>query len=242
MNQLTMFDANVYREFCDDGQVQEVRFIKAVGKIPYTNDSARGVTVSGYFDNHADFCKHVRAALNSLTYDGCFFTLQRIDPRLLARAANRFKIATHTTADHDVLWYDWLPLDTDPVRPAGIPSSDFELKQALALRDKVAEWVMENLKFTAPIRAMSGNGAHLLFRLPGMPVNHETIAFVKNTLIGLADRFDTDDVKIDRVVFNPSRIWKLYGSYARKGDDLPAGPGREARPHRMAYIESLGGI
>jgi len=31
-------------------------------------------------------------------------------------------------------------------------------------------------------------------------------------------------------VFNPARIWKLYGTVSRKGDSIPE------RPHRLARI------
>jgi hypothetical protein len=31
-------------------------------------------------------------------------------------------------------------------------------------------------------------------------------------------------------VFNPARIWKLYGTWARKGDDT------KSRPHRLSRI------
>lgn len=34
----------------------------------------------------------------------------------------------------------------------------------------------------------------------------------------------------DQTVFNPARLWKLYGTTARKGDDLPE------RPHRLARL------
>jgi len=160
----------------------------------------------------------------------------------LARAHNRIKKgAKLATADNDVIGYRWLPVDLDSVRPAGISSSDAELNEALKLREIVAQWVMAELKFPAPIRAMSGNGGHLLFRLPELPFNKENQSFIKNTLEGLARRFNTDKVKIDVSVHNPARIWKLYGTSAKKGDSLPSGPYREARPHRMAYIEDLGG-
>ena len=46
----------------------------------------------------------------------------------------------------------------------------------------------------------------------------------------LADRFDDDRVAVDKSVHNPSRIWKLYGTLASKGDDTPS------RPHRMARV------
>ena len=53
---------------------------------------------------------------------------------LLGRAYNRLKQTKKRdahTADKDVLAYRWLPVDTDPVRPAGISASDEELKVAL---------------------------------------------------------------------------------------------------------------
>ena len=49
-------------------------------------------------------------------------------------------------------------------------------------------------------------------------------------------------MNIDTAVFNPGRIWKAYGTTARKGDSIPAGPHREARPHRMAYLDSIDNI
>jgi hypothetical protein len=87
---------------------------------------------------------------------------------------------------------------------------------------------------------MSGNGGHLLFRLPDLPVNEENQQFVKGTLEMLAARFNTSEVHVDTTCFNPARIWKLYGTTARKGDEVPAGLNRDARPHRMAYIDDLG--
>ena len=241
MKNLTMFDTDCWNMFFNPGEVVEIRFLKARGTLPFTTESVRSTTLTGYFDNHQDFCKHVEAAFESLIYDGCYFSLQVIDRRLLARAFNRLKIATVTTSDKNTLFYRWLPLDFDPVRPADISSSDKELKNALDLRDTVANWMTQSLGFSLPIRAMSGNGGHLLFRLPDLPVSPESISFIKNTLAGLATRFDTDTVKIDRSVYNPSRIWKLYGSIARKGDHLPAGPTRESRPHRASHIEYAGG-
>ena len=92
----------------------------------------------------------------------------------------------------------------------------------------------------SPIKAVSGNGGHLLFRLPDMPVSDKTKLFIKNTLTGISSRFGNGTIVIDTTVHNPARIWKLYGTTARKGDEVPAGPKRESRPHRMSYIDDLG--
>jgi hypothetical protein len=53
---------------------------------------------------------------------------------------------------------------------------------------------------------------------------------LEKLLAGLGDRFDGDGVEIDRAVFNPSRIARLYGTLAAKGDDTPE------RPHRLSKM------
>lgn len=235
----TLYEPEAWGWFINPGEIVEVRIIKANGKSPaWGNEYAKG-TVSGYFDDHEAFCRAVQLA-DKVPNGGIYFTLQVIDPRLIGRAFNRLKPSDLTTSDTNVLAYRNLPVDLDPVRPSGISSSDSELKEALALREVVAEWVIKELGFPRPIKAMSGNGGHLLFRLPDLPANTETTTFIKNTLGGLANRFDTDKVKIDTSVYNPARIWKLYGTTVRKGDPVPEGFKREARPFRMAYIDDLG--
>lgn len=228
-NQLTLLDPEVWAVFVKPGEVIEVRFIKVNGRW----------TESGCFDDHKAFCEAVRQT-DRRPHAGAYFTLQVIDPRLLGRSCNRIKQSDLTTSDKDVLFYRWLPIDLDPVRPSGISSSDSELDAALDLREIVAAHVVSEMKFAKPIKAMSGNGAHLLFRLPDLPANDENKKIIKNILAGLAKQFDTAAVKIDTTVFNPARIWKLYGTAARKGDVVSAGPYRESRPHRISYIDFLG--
>jgi hypothetical protein len=179
-------------------------------------------------------------ALQGQDHDGIYFTLQGIDPRLLGRAYNRFKPGIAATSDSNVFFYRWLPIDTDPIRPSGISSSDSELRAAYEVREKVLHWMATELNFRNPVKAMSGNGYHALYRLPDLPVTAENKAFIKGILEDLARQFNNDLVTIDTTVFNPARVWKLYGSSARKGDELPGNRYREARPHRMSYIEDVG--
>src|SRR5262245_7450654 len=80
-----------------------------------------------------------------------------------------------------------------------------------------------------PIVASSGNGAHLLYRVD-LPADDGGL--VERCLSALGDKFDGPDVKVDRKVFNPARIWKLYGTLTCKGDSTPE------RPHRMAKVLS----
>ncbi len=227
---LTFYDLEAWNKFVRPGEVIEVR-------IPKSNGIR--ATYSGYFDVHDLFCKAIRET-EKLQHGGAYFTIQVIDPRLLARRFNRIIQSEQTTSDRDVLFYRWLPIDIDPVRPAGISSSDRELQAALDLANVVADYCVSEKKFSKPIRAVSGNGSHLLFRLPDLPINDENKKAIKSILEGLSEKFDNEIVKIDTKVFNPARIWKLYGTQARKGDPLPAGQYREARPHRQSYIYDLG--
>ncbi len=236
---LTLFNKETFEIFVHPGEATEVRIPKVYGKSEaWANEFARG-TVSGYFDSHEAFCTAVKQA-DKGSHDGIYFTLQVIDPRLIGRAFNRLKPSNLTTSDRNVIAYRWLPVDLDPVRPGGISASDSELAEAMKLREEVAQWVMSELNFPSPIKGMSGNGGHLLFRLPDLPTNEDNQAFIKATLEGLAERFDTDKVTIDTSVYNPARIWKLYGTIAKKGDSIPPGQYREVRPHRMTYIDHLG--
>jgi len=233
----TFFDKAVWNLFVRPGEVVEVRILKVWGKSPaWGDDFAKGV-VSGYFDDHEFFCNAVKAA-DKVEHGGIYFTLQVIDPRLIGRAFNRLKPATLTTSDHNVLNYRWLPIDIDPVRPAGISSSDKELQLAMTMREKVLQHCMAELGLPQPLTGMSGNGAHILFMLPDIKANDQSRSFVECFLQHLAEKFNTDQVNIDTTVFNSGRIWKLYGTTARKGDPVPAGPHREARPHRTSYIDS----
>jgi hypothetical protein len=239
IKQWTLFHQKVWELFIKPGEGLEVRILKAYGRSEAWGNSFANGTVSGYFDNHHSFSEACKKA-DKISHGGIYFTLQVIDPRLIGRAFNRLRISDRTTSDRDVLSYRWLPIDLDPVRPSGISSSDSELKVALELRDIVADWIVKETKFPKPIKAMSGNGGHILRRLPDLPANEQMRTSLKDYLEGLAQRFNTDRIKIDTSVHNPARIWKIYGTTARKGDPVPAGLNREARPFRMAYIDDLG--
>lgn len=235
----TLFDKETFHHFIKPGEVVEVRIPKARGKSSaWGNQWSRG-TVSGYFDDHEPFVKAVQLA-DRVAHDGVYFTLQVIDPRLIGRAFNRLKATDLTTSDKNVKAYRWLPVDLDPVRPAGIASSDSELAEAMKLREEVAEWIVSNMDFPKPIKAMSGNGGHLLFRLPDIAVSEKSTAFIRDTLSGLSERFSNDLVSVDTTVFNPARIWKLYGTTAQKGDPVPGSRHRSARPYRQSYIDDMG--
>ena len=77
-------------------------------------------TISGYF---TDFTAAADAVLGRADELAVYVTINPTNPKLIARANNRLKTyAKSTTSDNDITRLNWLPMDGDPPRPAGIPS------------------------------------------------------------------------------------------------------------------------
>ncbi len=199
------------------GDVVEVR-------IPKT----RVGVVAGYFDDHRALIKSICAADAKYQAAGIYYVLNRINPALLGRAYNRLKERSeYTTADSNILLRQWLPIDLDPVRPAGISSSDEEHDAAIKRARIIAEDMVK--EWGRPIIADSGNGAHLLYRIE-LPNDQESLGFVSGALAELDRLYSDAAVKVDLTSANAARIWKAYGTVARKGDSIPG------RPHRLSKI------
>jgi P4 family phage/plasmid primase-like protien len=199
--------------------VVELRILNAEG----------GGMVSGNFDGEHRPNMVEAATEWSGKAPAVYFTLNPVDPTLLARSWNRVKkYVKHMAADSDILRRVWLLLDFDPERKSDVSSTDAEHEAAIARARDVRDF-LRSLGWPDPILASSGNGAHLLYRID-LPNDQESTTLVKGILESLATRFSDSVVKIDRSVFNPSRVCKLYGTLAAKGDHTPE------RPHRIARI------
>lgn len=68
-----------------------------------------------------------------------------------------------------------------------------------------------------PIVADSGNGYHLLLPVK-LENTKENAEVAKEFLAALDFLYSTEHVEVDRTTFNPSRIVKLHGTLACKGE------------------------
>ena len=242
MNERYETFGKVYEVFFEPGEVTEIR---AYG-LSRNNKAWEGWAggsgvVYGYFDNPEAFGQAAEG-LERARAPGIYFTLNPCKPDLLARAANRLKAASGKaplTSDLDIRCIRWLPIDVDwmPVdggpRPAGISSTDEEMARAIRLRNRISKWMEEEMGAQGGILGNSGNGGHLLYRLPDMPNSRENVEWLKGALKGLSAKFTGKFGEVDERIFNPSRILKLYGSTVRKGDHT------KERPHRVSYVEKI---
>jgi uncharacterized protein DUF3631 len=191
--------------------------------------------VSGYFD-HVDSCLKELQRLfvardDYKTPKGIYITLNAIDPALLARRVNRLDYSKTTTSDTNVIRRKWLLIDTDPVRPSDISASDPEKQAARELAREIYR-ALKDRNWPEPVIGDSGNGWHLLYRVDLSAQDDKLIERVVN---GIADEFASEEVDIDRTVFNPARITKLYGTLAAKGDNT------KERPHRLSRVHKVPG-
>jgi hypothetical protein len=184
-------------------------------------------TEAGYFNDPATLAD---AAAGLCRTKGIYVSLNPMKPALLARAFNRLKPAYSgdSTADHDIVRRRWLPIDCDPVRPSGISATDAEhaagLERARSIRDSLrAEG------WPDPVEADGANSGHVLYRID-LPNDDESRILVQRCLQELSLLFNDEAVSIDQANFNAARIWKLYGTMARKGDNIPD------RPHGLSRL------
>ena len=197
----------------------EIRILQGNGK--------RKTTISGYFKGTKNLEKAFKTV--NLSKANVFLSLNDIDNSCYSREQHeKFVQIDNTTSDSDITAYRWFLVDIDPKRKSGISSTRQELNAAMNTSKVITDYLY-NIGFEYPITALSGNGVHLLYSI-NLPNTEENENLIKRCLHALSEMFSDDKVDIDKSVFNPSRVSKLYGTVARKGADT------EERPHRMSEI------
>lgn len=190
-------------------------------------------TWSGYFDDALELAKEAYR-LDSLNPQYVSVTVNEVNSALLARSYNKARPMAKgdsSTSDSDISRRCWLVVDLDPARPSGISSTDSEKEAAL----ETAYAAIDDLSLDGwpePILADSGNGYHVLYRID-LENSSENKTLCENVLKALAQRYDSDAVKVDTSLANASRIVKFYGTMARKGDST------DDRPHRRSGLISV---
>lgn len=136
-----------------------------------------------------------------------------------------------STSDGDITGREWLLIDIDPVRSSGVSASDEEKENAKRIALSVYDY-LRKMGFNAPVSCDSGNGWHLLYKIK-MFNDDDSRELIKSFLNALDMMFSDDTASVDVSVFNASRITKLYGTVARKGNNSKNRPHRESKILRI---------
>ena len=212
--------------FEDNAQVE----VRGLLRTPHDGMSAW----TGLYNNPTILVQDVKDADQSGEFKGLYVLLNRPIKR---RATNRLHPAYRTTRDQDIERITRLPIDFDPVRDEA-NSTDSELAEAKARAEALARFLKAR-GWPEPLHALSGNGWHLQYRVD-MPADQETKGLLDAIYRGLRLRFDSPEVSFDASIRNPARIFRFYGTTARKGDATPDRPQRVTRcwtPERWQHVD-----
>ncbi|MGO9335942.1 MAG: hypothetical protein ACLPY1_00380 [Terracidiphilus sp.] len=183
---------------------------------------------AGYF---TDWDAALRAVANETKeYKACYFTLNPLKlPEGFHATINptSLTLTGNTAGDADIERRVRLLIDLDPERPAGTNTTAAEKQTARDQAEAVREY-LNSRGWPEPMLCDSANGWHLLYGLD-LPNDAVSTELVRNVLSRLKQLFPL----VDGGNFNASRICKLYGSIARKGQDSAERPWR-----RSAIVET----
>jgi|GEM_PF-2317379 len=192
-------------------------------------------TASGYFDDHKRAQQWIQSRDSRSEPSGIYATLNPVRPSLLARSANELAWrASFATSGGDIVSRCNLLIDIDSIRDSGISATHDEVKCALVLAKAARTW-LSGRGFPDPLRGMSGNGAYLIYRIE-IANDERSTNLISSFLRSLAKRFDTSGAHVDTSTFDPNRICKVLGTWARKGSNLIGNDKYEDRPHRQSYF------
>jgi len=202
--------------------VVEVRIFR---KSAHMNGRFRGHSVFGYFDDFVKLERAIAPFMSDTETEGIYTSLQRVHPELLARANNRIKQARtgDTTKNHEIEALTIFPMDIDGERFKGISASRDEIIESKSVAEEIRAWFAE--RGIETYFAFSGNGWHVLIYMNPVPHNDEVQTRFESCGKRVCERWDVDTKN-----FNSARVWKLYGTVARKSDET------EDRKHRRSMI------
>lgn len=198
-----------------------------------------GRTFAGWFDG-AHLIDLARNAL-AITRQAAavYFIPNPVNPTIAAKRINTVLNVPRgfaLTRDDDIIECRFLIVDIDPCRLTegneSCPSSAHELVFSRGIAGHIRPY-LRGQGHPDPIMMMSGNGIHLVYPLvPAIPGEHwrHVANPMAETLADLSARFSCLGAKIDTNTFNPCRMLKVPGTYARKGEST------RSRPHRIARI------
>ena len=133
------------------------------------------------------------------------------------------------TEGADILKRSWILIDLDLAKPSHTNATEEERKAGWEVIQSV-KTELHNRGWMAPLLASSGNGFHLSYPVD-LPATEAVTAEVKELLAGLNKRHGRAGIaKVDVKVFDLNRLWKIPGTWTRKG------PHSEERPWRQAFL------
>lgn len=186
-------------------------------------------TASGYFSSPDVLIEKLRPfTQKTKPYYNVYWTLNPIKPDCYTRSQQDciIEFPSNTTQDAEIIARDWILIDIDCNRMAGVNATSQEAQYAYAKAEQVENFLLSQ-GFHQPVKAFSGSGIHLYLKC-ALACNDSNDKLVKDFLLALGMLFDDANCKIDSSVANRGRISRLMGTWNRKGSHTS-----KERPQRI---------
>ena len=175
-------------------------------------------TASGYFTDVDTILRElVPYTQDKRTLWNAYFVMNSLHPVCLDREQQN-KIVTFpasTTGDKEIIGRDWVLIDIDCERMAGVNATSQEAQYAYAKAEQVESFLLAQ-GFNQPIKVFSGSGIHLYLKC-ALACTDSNDRLIENFLQALGMLFNDANCKIDSKVANRARISRLMGTWNRKG-------------------------
>lgn len=183
---------------------------------------------SGYFTNIDTLIREIKPYLAEFN---AYFTINSISPECYGRQQHDKIVMRpkNTTTDAEIVGRDYVFLDLDAHKVAGVNATDAEVEKTQKKANEVYRFLVNN-GFNSPIVTFSGNGAHLYLKC-ALKNNEENNEIIKRFTQAMGMLFSDEYVDIDQKIYNLARIAKIPGTYSRKGSIES-----KDRPQRLCYI------
>lgn len=175
-------------------------------------------TASGYFSNPDTLIREITPySQDKQVFWNIYWTLNPIRSDCYERGQKDciMKFTKNTTKDEEIIGRDWVLIDIDCNRIAGVNATKQEATYAYAKAEQVESFLLSQ-GFNRPIKVFSGSGIHLYLKC-ALACNDSNDKLIKDFLIALGMLFDDANCKIDSSVANRARISRLPGTWNRKG-------------------------
>ena len=183
---------------------------------------------SGYFTDIDVLLREIKPYLSEYN---AYFTINAISPECYGRQQHDKIIVKpkNTTTDSEIVGRDYVFLDLDAHKVAGVNATDDEVERTKQKAREVYRFLKAN-SFNDCIVTFSGNGVHFFIRCALMPTE-ENNEIIKRFTQAMGMLFSDEYVDIDQKIYNLARIAKIPGTYSRKGSIES-----KDRPQRLCYI------
>lgn len=195
----------------------------------YKAGGGRRRNAVGFYNDYAQLAQDAVRIDNQQIPQNIYMSLNKLHEAALARSPNRLDMEGMTAAgNNDFILRRHLFVDVDTNTPSGTSATEGEILIAKGTARNIRDF-FNGQGWPAPFIGFSGNGVHLVYRVD-LPPDDVHTKIIRDIHAVLDEKFSVAGAKVDPVTWNMARLIRLYGTVARKGEEIGD------RKHRLSVL------